>query len=154
MEKWEISFVWRPPHSLPGMAFWEVREVRHWVTLDGGSQWFQTAGRELCRKGPMRSVHPQLGDQGFPLTRPELCFLRGSKRGWTGGRGRGGSWVGEPAKVTTSEIILSRYIQPHFVSVEGPIIFWKNIYIRKILCEMLAHLFAVYIASYSNGAHV
>lgn len=90
MEKWEISFVWRPPHSLPGMALWEVRETKHWVTLDGGSRWFQTVERELCRKGPMRSVHPQLGDQGFPLTRPELCFLRGRKPGWTAG---GHGWV-------------------------------------------------------------
>lgn len=51
MEKWEISFVWRSPHSWPGMAFWEVREARHWVTLDGGSWWFQAVGRELCRRG-------------------------------------------------------------------------------------------------------
>lgn len=62
----------------------------------------------------MRSVHPQLGEQGFPLTRPELCFL-----GRVGGRR--GLRVGEPAKVKTSEIMLSRHI---LKNVERPIILY------------------------------
>lgn len=53
MQKWEISIVWRSPHSWPGMAFWEMREAEplSHSTVDDGSRWFQIVGGDLCRRG-------------------------------------------------------------------------------------------------------
>lgn len=50
MQKWEISFVWRPPQSRPGTARREVREARYLVTRHGGSR-FQTVGGGLSWRG-------------------------------------------------------------------------------------------------------
>lgn len=98
MQKWEISFVWRSSHSWPGMASWEVREARHWVTLDDGSWWFQTVGRELCWRGQYGVWILSWGSRDSLWQDLSFIFLPME----------GGSWEGECAKATTREIILSR----------------------------------------------
>lgn len=75
MQKWEISFVWRPPQSWPGTACRKVRETRHLVTRHGGS-WFQTVGGELCRRGQhgVQCVF-SAGLEGIPSDKPRLYFF-------------------------------------------------------------------------------
>lgn len=135
MQKWEISFVWRSSHSWPGMASWEVREARHWVTLNDGSWWFQTVGRELCWRGQYGVWILSWGSRDSLWQDLSFIFLPME----------GGSWEGECAKATTCEIILSRCTCTYNHNWKSR----KSHYIwQETLLDMWAHLCVAYIALY------
>lgn len=73
MQKWEISFVWRPPqsawHGSLGSAGSEIfSHSTWWVTVSD-------CWRRIESEGPAWSVYSQLGWKGFPPTNPGFIFI-------------------------------------------------------------------------------
>lgn len=66
----------------------KCRKPRHWVTLDDGSGWFQTVGRELCRRGQYGVCILSWGSRDS--LRQDLSVLFSY-----GGKGGIGGWVCE-----------------------------------------------------------
>lgn len=59
-------------HGFLGSAGSEALSHSWWWVMVVSGCW-----KRIMSEGPVRSVHPQLGEQGFPLTRPELCVFLG-----------------------------------------------------------------------------
>lgn len=100
MQKWEISFVWRPPQSWPGMACRKVRETRHLVTRHGGS-WFQTVGGELCRRGQCGVCILSWGRRDS-LRQTQALFSYGGKESW----GRVNVWTWRRVKLYCPDVFI------------------------------------------------
>lgn len=120
-------------HSLLGSAGSEVlSHSRCWIMV------VSDCWKTIRPEGPVRSVHSQLGKQGFPLTRPRLYFyffFCGWKRGH----------VKVNVYATACEIIFSRCIYIYKPSWKR----WNSHFIwQETLLDMWAHLCGAYLASY------
>lgn len=100
MQKREISSVWRPPQSWPGMACRKVRETRNLVTRHGGS-WFQTLGGEWCRRG-QRWVRILSWGRRDSLWQTQALFSYGGKESW----GRVNAWTWRRVKLHCPDVFI------------------------------------------------
>lgn len=118
-------------HGFLGSAGSEVlSHSRCWIMV------VSNCWKTIRPEGPVRSVHSQLGKQGFPLTRPRLYFFYG----WKGGHPKVNVYV------TACEIIFSRCI--YIYKPRWRI--WKSHFIwQETLLDMWAHLCGAYLASYN-----
>lgn len=133
MQKWEISFVWRPPQSRPGTARREVREARYLVTRHGGSR-FQTVGGGLSWRGQCGVCILSWGGRDSLRQTQDLFSWRR--------RGKLGS--GQCVDVKTCEIILSRCIYMYNHSERGAFYMVRNLTwrphtcVKPLLCTFLS----------------